>query len=93
MESATSALLRSSFCLAVVLPLVRFDGVFSEGRFMAGHYYYRSLDALLATDSKQLVSQPLTFSQNSSETLGDAFQDERIWFNHCICVDDYDVRP
>ncbi|KAF8912540.1 hypothetical protein CPB85DRAFT_1434393 [Mucidula mucida] len=57
---------------------------------MAGHYYYRSLDALLATDSQQLVSQPLTFSRTSSKTLGDAFQDERIWFNHCICVDDYD---
>ncbi len=49
------------------------------------------LEALLATDKEQLVSQPPTFYRNSSEALGDAFQHGRIWFNHFVRVDDYDM--
>ncbi|KAF8892397.1 hypothetical protein CPB85DRAFT_245436 [Mucidula mucida] len=52
------------------------------------------LQALLETDNEELVAQPPTSYHDSDaafESLEAAFKDGKIWFNHFVHVDDYDV--
>ncbi|KAF8918532.1 hypothetical protein CPB85DRAFT_1430237 [Mucidula mucida] len=52
------------------------------------------LQALLETDNEELVAQPPTSYRDSDaafEPLEEAFKDGKIWFNHFVRIDDYDV--